>query len=165
MTRNICFKTTVWSLAIIVLGLVATVAIISMIYVVDQNALQRYCFDETDMFGTIYVDTSTSKIGWNIQYTANFTGTPASIRIEGPIPYGLSDGTLFVPLCGTPSTLVCDSSVYGKLKDEISETYDGHALAPYIQAIREEPWRYTGVISSSTSTVRFKLGNVCGTPS
>jgi len=162
--------------ALAVLAVVAQ-SIVGVITISNQNSLQRYCGEATGpKMGTasngvaitmISLRSNEREIEWDIQYK-DFTGLPVGVHIHGPTPPGLDFGPLAIALCGTPSTLACDTSVAGKLTGKITQVSPGGGpLKPVIQAIRDEPCRYAVRIKTSAflnGEVRLRLCSLCGTP-
>ncbi|MDB9801161.1 hypothetical protein OAB94_02165 [Flavobacteriaceae bacterium] len=173
----VCLKYTLVAFSILVAILAAITAIISVVVTADQNSLQRFCVVVTatklntssngHMIGAVSLKSSESKIGWKLQYN-DFSGIPIGVSIHGPVQPGLSVAQIAVALCGTPSSLACDTSVAGQLNGEIGETGTGGGpLKPVIQAIRNEPWKYYLQINTGSfpnGEVTGDLNSLCGTP-
>lgn len=170
-----CLSTTLAILTSLVVFAVVALSIVSMIVVSDQNSLQRFCGEATaakdvETNGTaiamISLKSNEREIGWEIQYK-DLLGMPIGVHIHGPTPAGLDSGPLFVALCGTPSTLACDTSVAGVLTGLITQTgTGGDPLKPIIQAIRKEPCRFEFRLKSSAfpnGEIRLRLCSLCGT--
>lgn len=149
--------------AALVVVAIAVSAIIAMVYSSNANATQRYCVESDSFLGAITTDINDRDIAWNLQY-ANDMGTIESLYIMGPIPNGLSDGPIYVALCGSPSELACDLTVSNELKGRIEELNPGGiGLKKFIHAIRQEPWRYYIQLTGSTKVTRDGFMQICGT--
>ena len=153
-------------LAAISLILVAVVAIVAMVIVANGNAYQRNSL-LSDMFsGSFILNSNDRTVEWDIQHSIDMGDPVQTLQIMGPIPAGQTDGPLFLPLCGVPSTLACDTSVPFVLQDKLTEQSTGYGLKNIIRDIRAAPTRYyfqVGTVSNATG-LRAPLGLIGGTP-
>ena len=166
MARYACINVALAIFAALIVLALAGVTIAAIILNSNQNSLQRFCFDKPNMLGSLSMWTNERQIGWDLQYR-NLSGVVTGLAIHGPIPAGLTDGPLAVALCGLGTTLACDLSTPGVLKDKIIETGTGGPLKPIIQTIRNEPWRFIFKLKTSavmTGETEAKLTSLCGTP-
>lgn len=149
--------------AALVVIAIAISAIIAMVFASNADAQHRYCVESPDLLGAITTNINDRDIAWDIQY-ANTAGIVSSLYIMGPIPFGLADGPLFLPLCGSPSSLACDLTTSNRLNDRIQELNPGGiGLKSKIVDIRKQPWRYYLQLNGSTRTVRASFTQICGT--
>ena len=153
-------------LAAISLVLVAVVAIVAIVIVANGNAYQRYCILDETYLGSVLLNSNNREIEWDLQYTIPLNDPVLTVHIFGPIPPGLTDAPLFIPLCGVPSTLACDTSVPAVLKGKLTEHYSGSGLKTIIREIRAAPTRdYLEIGTAMNNTgLRAPLGTICGTP-
>lgn len=131
---------TCWGIFLIAISVISIVflfivALITVISVSDQVGDKRYCPQFTP--GSIRLNEQGRRISWYFQTT----GT-SSISIYGPTQPGMTTGSLFLPLCGYPSTLVCDLSTPGILQGSIGPTSGGNSLKPFITPINDQPSLY-----------------------
>lgn len=130
--RKSCWQVFLIVISVAALVLVGVTAIITVVTVTDQTACKRYCPQYTP--GSISL---CEKISWYFQTTGTST-----VQIYGPIQPGMTTGALFLPLCGFPSTLVCDISTPGIIQGSITQTSGGNSLKPFISAILNQPSLY-----------------------
>jgi hypothetical protein len=151
----------------------AVVVIVTIVFASQQASLQRFCFVATGgvspgkLEGAISLKTNPRQIEWKTQYK-DLAAFPIALAIHGPVLPNMSDAPLAVALCGTPSSLACDTSIANVLQGEIGETGPGgHPLKTVINAIRSDPWRYYVLLKTATfpaGEVRATLNMLCGTP-
>ena len=81
----------------------------------------------------------------------------------GPIQPGTLEGSLNFALCGSPSSLSCDTSTPNVLTGRITELNPGGtALKAYIQAVRVKPWLYYLQVNTGTGSLRAHLQGIFG---
>lgn len=157
--RAFCLRFTMAIFAALVVLAVAGVAIAAIIVDSGQNAVQNICFcmqkinttessGGCDARGIIQLRSNDRQIEWTLQYSvATLSSLPTSVYLMGPAPIGGSptdQGPLAVSLCGTPSTVACDTSEAGFFTGTLTQfNPGGESLKPLIQAILNEPTRYT----------------------
>lgn len=156
--------------AILVLA-IAGVAIAQLVLGSETASEQRICYVATgdragsgspgEALGMISFFLNQREISWYAQYR-DLQGIITALTIYGPIPEGQAvTDTIAVPLCGTPSTLVCDTSVPGRLQGTITSFSPGEtSLRPVITTIREETVRY--YIQFTTSAHPTGQGELIG---
>lgn len=128
----------IWCKALLIVStvvcviLVGIVALVTVVLVSNQTGDKRYC--PVGVLGSIRLNEKGTYIIWYFQTT----GTQ-SINIY-------TGGSLYLPICGFPSTLACDLSVPGILQGTITElntvSLSGQPLQPFITNINSEPSLY-----------------------
>lgn len=152
-----CLKMTIGFLMAIVVAAVAGVAIAALVVNANYLVIQRNCVSNDNFLGFITTDKNGPSFVWDLQFTI---GTPTinTIHIMGPILPGYnSSGTLFIALCGTPSTLACDLSVPFQVKGSVNE-YNGAGVNTLINTFREKPNAYYVLVNGG---YRMDLGKLC----
>jgi len=157
----------------LVVMIFGAVVIVAIVLASQQASLQRFCFVATggvsvgELDGALSLKTNEKRIEWKTQYK-NLAGIPIGLGIYGPVQPGQTDGPLAVALCGTPSSLACDTSIANVLADEIGQTgTGGQPLQTLIYAIRADPWQYYIQLNTAAfpaGEVRATLNSLCGTP-
>lgn len=141
-----------WTIALvaftfIVVILLATVAIITIVYNSDQFSSRRYCVQT----GSVTLDGNDRSISWYVQYNSSLAPVN-SLHIIGPILPGMSTATTIrVALCGSPSTHACVLTVANVLQGKIKQIDPGGtSVVPSINEISGEPFRYYVTINNVT---------------
>jgi hypothetical protein len=141
-----------WTIALvaftfIVVILLATVAIITIVYNSDQFSSRRYCVQT----GSVTLDGNDRSISWYVQYDSSLAPVN-SLHIVGPILPGMSTATTIrVALCGSPSTHACILTVANVLQGKIGQLDPGGTpVTPAINEISSEPFRYYVTINNVT---------------
>ncbi len=154
---------------VIVVLLAGAVCISVIVIQANSMAVQRYTMQCTPSSGNItnaigrgmmWFDSSANSIQWDLRHT-NTMDVALAVYINGPIPIGLNDAPLFLPLCGTPSSLACDITIPGFLKD-IIYTQGTTGIGPQITTIRDFPNVYYVEIIFSSGVLRCPLGISAG---
>lgn len=101
--------------------------------------------------GQLKMNQNQKTIEWDFIYDK--INTIVSIGVFGPIGTTSSDwGTLALPLCGPPSTKVCDTTIPRKVTGKIDIIMPGHqSPRSIITAIRDAPAFYTLCVSVTTN--------------
>lgn len=162
------WNTSLGLLSALVVASVAAVAIATIVLTSQGESLQRYCINNciSDTFcGQFAVNSNDRTVEWDLQHTLPMGDPVLSLQIRGPIPPGLTEGPLFLAICGVPSTLACDTAVSGVLKGKLTETYQGNSLKTTINSIRGSPRRYYLELGTAMNTTGLTapLGTLCGT--
>jgi hypothetical protein len=179
--KAFCLRCTLAMFAALVVIAVAVVAALTLVFAANGENLQRFCIEATGpragsgsagvMTGIVSLFSSQREIQWDLQHTA-LNGAILSLHIRGPVAPGDTFAGLSLALCGTPSSLACDTSVPGVLSGTIVQLNPGGMpLKPFIQAIRKEPWKYylqvnTGAFDGvgNNGELVGPLNSICGTP-
>lgn len=153
-------------ITVIAVLLAGAVCISAIVIQANSMAVARYTIQCTSdnitgvAFGMTWFDSSSNFIQWDIRYT-NIMNNVLAIYINGPIPVALNTGPLFIPLCGTPSSLACDTSIPGLLQGKINMAGNS-GLGPQITTIRDFPILYYYEIIFDAGVMRCPSGISAG---
>lgn len=159
---KVCTRWTVGILALVSVILIVPVAILAYLNTADTVAIQRNNIQATSetvggsITGLLQFDTGGRDIDWWF-YMQN-TSTIVQMGIYGPITY--APGTLFVPLCGLPTSVVCTAN--GTVAQLLPQ---GYSLVPYINQIRAfNMWYYVNATDALGNYYIGFLGVNAGAP-
>jgi hypothetical protein len=152
-----CLKIFIGVLMVLVVLAVCGVAIAALVINANYLVIQRNCVSNESFLGFITTDKNGPSFEWDLQFTIG-TPTVNTIHIMGPILPGYNtSSTLFIALCGTPSTLACDLSITFQIKGSVNE-YNGAGVNTLINTFREKPNAYYVLVNGG---YRMDLGKLC----
>jgi len=182
--KSRCSWRRVWiGFAVVLAILTLVVVIFSVIFSASQNSIQRFCGEAVPErvdpgpgeVGSVVpveftLDSSSDEIRYKVRYPATLSAIQA-IHVRGPIPVGSNVGNLKFPLCGSPSSVVCDiTTTPGQIVGTLTQIDPGATdVRPEILNIRAEPWLYyleilTAGFPATPGALRMPLHSICGTP-
>lgn len=141
----------------IVVLCVTGVTIAALIVNSNYLVIQKDCVANENFLGFITTNKNGPSFEWDLQY---LIGTPTvnTIHIMGPILPGYNtSSTIFIALCGTPSSLACDLSIASVIKGSVNE-YNGQGVNILINTFREKRNAYYVLING---VYRMDLGKIC----
>lgn len=171
--------------AVLMAILTLIVVIFSVVFSAAQNSTQRFCIEPapervdpgpgeagagpTRMQFTL--DSNGNQITFRFRYSAGTLSNVQAIHVRGPIPIGSNTGNIKFPLCGVPSTTVCDTiTTPGEVKGTLVQIEPGGTdPRPEILNIRADPDLYyievlTSANPATPGALRAPLTSICGTP-
>lgn len=179
-----CSWKKIWiGFAVILAILTLIVVIFSVVFSASQNGIQRFCGEalpENVVPGPgevgnkvpveFLLDSTSNEISYRIRYPNTLSAIQA-VHVRGPIPIGSETGNLKFPLCGSPSSTVCDiTTTPGEIVGTLVQIDPGGTdVRPEILNIRKEPLLYyieilTVNFPATPGALRMPLYSICGTP-
>jgi len=173
-----------WICSSIIMGVLTLIVVIfSVVFTASQSGIQRFCAEAVSTrvdpgpgeVGNVVpiefiLDSNSDTIRYRIRYPGTLSAIQA-VHLRGPIPVGSNVAPLKFPLCGSPSSVVCDIvTTPGELKGTLVQIDPGATdVRPEILNIRKEPLLYyieilTASNPATPGALRAPLYNICGTP-
>lgn len=155
-----------WDIFVDVLTLLAVLtglaaAIVTAVTVNNAGTVQRYCVSDPLYQGLLSVNSDDDRLSYFIEYNTDI-GLVTNVFVMGPVDVITETGPIFIPLCGTSSSLSCDLSVGGQLDDSVLKLNPGAlALGPHLAELRKNLFKYQFVLENATESYQSRLVS-CG---
>lgn len=155
-----------WDIFVDVLTLLAVLtglaaAIVTAVSVNNAGTIQRYCLSHPLYQGLLSVNSDDERLSYFIEYNTD-VGLITNVFVKGPINVGTGSGPIFIPLCGTSSSLSCDLDVGGQLDDSVLKLNPGAtAIGPHLAELRKNLFRYRFRLENATAAFESPLVS-CG---